>query len=73
MCKKINSKEELLNLYENVKDLLELRKTEIEEPEKYYISVCGGTGCTSSSSLKIVDALKHWAKDSIFSNFFNTL
>ena len=63
MCKKINSKEEFLNLYDNVKDLLELRKTEIEEPEKYHISVCGGTGCTSSSSLKIIDALKHWAKE----------
>ena len=63
MCNKIKSKEELLNLYENVKGLLELRKIEIEEPEKYHISVCGGTGCTSSSSLKIIEALKYWAKE----------
>ena len=63
MCNKIKSKEELLNLYENVKGLLELRKIEIEEPEKYHISVCGGTGCTASSSLKIIEALKYWAKE----------
>ena len=35
MCKKINSKDELMNLYENVKDLVELRKTEIEEPSDF--------------------------------------
>ena len=63
MCKKVNSKEELLALYDNVKDLLELRTTVNENPEKYHISVCGGTGCSSSNSLKIVEALKHWAKE----------
>ena len=46
MCKKVNSKEELLALYDNVKDLLELRTTVNENPEKYHISVCGGTGCS---------------------------
>ena len=63
MCKKVNSKEELLALYDNVKDLLELRTKVNENPEKYHISVCGGTGCSSSNSLKIVEALKHWAKE----------
>ena len=63
MCKKINSREELLAMYERVKDLLELRETVEENPTKYHISVCGGTGCTSSNSLKIVEALKHYAKE----------
>ena len=39
------------------------RNEKEEKPSKYFISVCGGTGCTSSSSLKIVEALKHWAKE----------
>lgn len=60
---KIQSKQDLFDLYENVKDLLEIRKNVNDNPEKYHISVCGGTGCSSSSSLKIVEALKHWAKE----------
>lgn len=60
---RINSKEELLKLYDNVKDLLEIRRVENDKPEKYHISVCGGTGCTSSNSLEIVESLKHWAKE----------
>ena len=63
MCKRLNSKEELLSLYENVKDLLTLRDTESESTEKYYISVCGGTGCNSSQSPEIVSELKRWAKE----------
>ena len=63
MCKKINSKEELLNLYNNVKDILEFRKVESESTEKYHISVCGGTGCSSSNSLEILEKLKYWAKE----------
>ena len=63
MCARINSKEDLMKVYENVKDLLNLRTVENDKPEKYHISVCGGTGCTSSNSLKIVEALKHWAKE----------
>ena len=61
--KRLNSKEELLSLYENVKDLLTLRDKESESTEKYYISVCGGTGCNSSSSPEIVSELKRWAKE----------
>lgn len=63
MCKKINSREDLLNLYENVKCLLDLRYVERDDSEKFHISVCGGTGCTSSSSLAIVEKLKYWAKE----------
>ena len=63
MCKRLNSREELLNLYDNVKDLLALRTVESESTEKYYISVCGGTGCNSSNSLEIVNELKRWVKE----------
>lgn len=63
MCKKINSKEELLALYENVKDVLSFRQKEADTTEKYHISVCGGTGCTSSNSPEILEKLKYWAKE----------
>lgn len=63
MCKKISSKEELLSLYESVKDVLNFRKKEVNTSDKYYISVCGGTGCTSSRSPEIVEQLKYWAKE----------
>ena len=63
MCKRINSKEELLNLYENVKDLLATRSNKVTTCDKYHISVCAGTGCTSSKSLDIVESLKYWAKE----------
>ena len=63
MCKRLNSKEELLSLYENVKDLLTLRDNESELADKYYISVCGGTGCNSSNSMEIVNELKRWVKE----------
>lgn len=63
MCKKINSKEELLQIYENVKDLLATRSEHPTISDKYYISVCAGTGCTSSKSLEIVEALKYWVKE----------
>ena len=54
MCNiKIRSKQDLLNYYENVKGLL----------DKYHVSVCAGTGCTSSNSLKIVENLKHFVKE----------
>ncbi len=62
MCK-LTSKEELLKMYHEVQGLLELRKNVVENPEKYHISVCGGTGCTSSNSLEIVESLKKFAKE----------
>ena len=58
-----NKKEDLLKVYDNVKDVLSLRTVEKDVSEKYHISVCGGTGCTSSNSLEIVEALHHWAKE----------
>lgn len=36
MCKKINSREDLLNLYENVKCLLDLRYVERDDSEKFH-------------------------------------
>ena len=63
MCNRINSKEDLLKLYDNVKDLLASRTNEVTICDKYFISVCAGTGCTSSKSLDIVEALKYWAKE----------
>ena len=60
--KKINSREELLALYEQYQSLLDLRKEEKDVSEKYHISVCGGTGCTSSNSLEIVEELKKYAE-----------
>ena len=62
MCNKINSREDLLKMYDNVKDLLDIKNTYQESPSKYCISVCGGTGCTSSSSLQIIEKLKEAAK-----------
>ncbi len=63
MCKRIESKEQLLELYENVKDLLSLRGEERDDSEQFYISVCGGTGCTSSNSLEVVKELERWIRE----------
>ena len=64
MCTRIKSAEELLNMYRNVKDVLDIRNEEKSGPtEKYYISVCGGTGCSASDSLEIVKNLNAIAKE----------
>ena len=60
---RIKSREELLQKYNEYQSLLDLRKKERDVSEKYHISVCGGTGCTSSKSLEIVDELKKYAKE----------
>ena len=60
---RIKSREELLQKYNEYQSLLDLRKEERDVSEKYHISVCGGTGCTSSKSLEIVDELKKYAKE----------
>lgn len=62
MCK-IKSKEELLEMYERVRDVLDFRIKESIPEDKYFISVCGGTGCTSSQSPKIYEQLKYWVKE----------
>ena len=57
--KKINSYTELIECIEKYKPLLELRdgnnRSEIYKRE---ILVCGGTGCTSSNSMEIINNLK---------------
>lgn len=60
---RIKSREELLQKYNEYQSLLDLRREERDVSEKYHISVCGGTGCTSSKSLEIVDELKKFAKE----------
>ena len=60
---RIKSREELLQKYNEYQSLLDLRGEERDVSEKYHISVCGGTGCTSSKSLEIVDELKKYAKE----------
>ena len=62
MCTKIRSKEDLLKIYNNTKDIVNFRKEVSDSTEKYHISVCGGTGCCSSNSMGIVEALKKYAK-----------
>lgn len=62
---KINSYKELKSYYENYKDLLKSRHTTHEEETavenkkcERLILVCGGTGCKSADSDKIVENLK---------------
>ncbi|KRU24443.1 NADH dehydrogenase [Clostridium sporogenes] len=62
---KINSYKELKSYYENYKDLLKSRHTTHEEETavenkkcERLILVCGGTGCKSADSYKIVENLK---------------
>ena len=54
---KIQNRAELLKMYENVKEVLDFRA--IPQPlatiEQFYISVCGGTGCSSQDSLLLVE------------------
>lgn len=63
MGKRIESKRDLLNLYRKVKDTVEFRTVEQDYPEKYHISVCGGTGCSSSNSMEVVEQLKYWIRE----------
>lgn len=64
MCNiKIKSKQDLLNYYENVKGLLDIRNGVTKDADKYHISVCAGTGCTSLNSLMIVENLQKYVKE----------
>lgn len=59
MClRRINSKEELSQFYNNVRGLLDVRNGEIDTIGKKYISVCGGTGCCASDALLLCEELK---------------
>ncbi|MCI5745840.1 MAG: NADH-quinone oxidoreductase subunit NuoF [Erysipelotrichaceae bacterium] len=64
MCNiKINSKQDLLNYYENVKGLLDIRNEVRNDSDKFHISVCAGSGCSSLNSMEIVENLKKYVKE----------
>ncbi len=64
MCnKKINSKQDLLDMYENVKGLLDVRDNKCGDADRYHISVCAGTGCSALDSHKIVEQLQYYVKE----------
>lgn len=57
--KKLNSISELKSSVQNFKQLLFLRENHTQDiASNRDILVCGGTGCTSSNSLQIIDLLK---------------
>ena len=59
MCnKKINSKEELLAYYQDVKHLMDVRNFLPTDVEKFVVSVCAGPGCDAIGAYKIVENLK---------------
>ena len=63
MCiKRVNSFDELSNLYSNLKGLLDIKKGKHVEEGKYNISICGGTGCQASRSEEIKSELERFAK-----------
>ena len=63
MClKAIKSYEELENMYNNLKGLLDIKKGKQNKEGKYNISICGGTGCQASQSEKIKEELERFAK-----------
>ena len=57
--KRLNSIDDLARLHEQARPLLDLRHYERKEhEEKYQILICGGTGCSSSGSMNVRDALQ---------------
>ena len=61
--KKLNSIAELKAAVKEYKPVLDLRENHTDAiPEKRDILVCGGTGCTSSESLLIIENLKEEIK-----------
>ena len=60
---KLNSIADLKAAVQEYKPILNLRENHTEEiPDKRDILVCGGTGCTSSESLVIIENLKNEIK-----------
>ncbi len=51
------SLEELNAIRDQMKDHVEIRRESSDAAGKYQVLVCGGTGCTSSGSAKIIDKL----------------
>ena len=66
MCnKKIRSKQDLLDLYNNVVSLLDVRKNLSKDEKKFHIGVCAGTGCTALDSIKIVENIQKYIDEII--------
>ena len=60
---KIKSFNELKDFADKLKPILYMRENHTKEnPEKREILVCGGTGCTSSDSIQIIENLKNEKK-----------
>lgn len=60
---KIKSFNELKNFADKLKPILYMRENHTKEnPEKREILVCGGTGCTSSDSIQIIENLRNEIK-----------
>ena len=56
---KIKSFNELKDFADKLKPILYMRENHTKEnPEKREILVCGGTGCTSSDSIQIIENLR---------------
>ncbi|MDO5439932.1 MAG: NADH-quinone oxidoreductase subunit NuoF [Erysipelotrichaceae bacterium] len=62
MCNKINSQKDLLNMYENVKGLMDVRNF-VDKDEKRFISVCAGPGCAALGANSIVENLRKEIKE----------
>ena len=61
--KKLNSIADLKAAAKEYKPILDLRENHTDAiPDKRDILVCGGTGCTSSESLLIIEKLKEEIK-----------
>ncbi len=61
---KIKSYEELKKKYEELKDILNLRKADRNNPnDNIEIMICGGTGCHSSKSAEILEVFKKEIKN----------
>ncbi|MDE6599178.1 MAG: NAD(P)H-dependent oxidoreductase subunit E, partial [Oscillospiraceae bacterium] len=53
----MKSLEELNAIRDKMKDHVEIRRESSDAAGKYQVLVCGGTGCTSSGSAKIIEKL----------------
>ena len=63
MClKTIKSYEELDNMYNNLKGLLDIKRGKVDASKKMNISICGGTGCHAAESEKIKEELIRYAE-----------
>ena len=57
---KIKSFNELKDFADKLKPILNMRENHNKENiQKREILVCGGTGCTSSDSIKIIESLRN--------------